>query len=129
LLLNYFGQGALLLLNPQEAQPFYRLAPPWLLYPLIGLATLAAIIASQGIISGIFSLTQQAIHLGQSPRFALVQTSSAEIGQVYVPVVNWFMMIATVGLVLSFRSSNNLAGAFGVAVSGTMVMTTALIFF
>lgn len=129
LLLNYFGQGALLLLNPQETQPFYRLAPSWLLYPLIGLATLAAIIASQGIISGIFSLTRQAIHLGQSPRFALVQTSSEEIGQVYVPAVNWFMMIATVGLVLSFRSSNNLAGAFGVAVSGTMVMTTALMFF
>jgi KUP system potassium uptake protein len=129
LLLNYFGQGALLLLDPQETQPFYHLAPPWMLYPLIGLATLATIIASQGIISGVFSLTRQAIHLGQSPRLALVQTSADEIGQVYVPAVNWLMMIATVGLVLSFRSSENLAGAFGVAVSGTMTITTALMFF
>jgi KUP system potassium uptake protein len=129
LLLNYFGQGALMLLDPQETQPFYRLAPSWMLYPLIGLATLATIIASQGIISGVFSLTRQAIHLGQSPRLTLVQTSSEEIGQIYVPAVNWFMMIATVGLVLSFRSSANLAGAFGVAVSGTMVITTALMFF
>lgn len=129
LLLNYFGQGALLLLDPHEAQPFFRLAPPSFLYSLVGLATLATIIASQAIISGVFSLTRQAIQLGQSPRLTLVQTSSEEIGQVYVPAANWFMMIAAVWLVLHFRSSDNLAGAFGIAVSGTMVITTILAFF
>lgn len=129
LLLNYFGQGALLLLDPSEAQPFFSLAPPWALYSLVGLATLATIIASQAIISGVFSLTRQAIQLGQSPRLTLVQTSSEEIGQVYLPAVNWFMMIATLWLVLSFRSSDNLAGAYGIAVSGTMVITTVLAFF
>jgi len=129
LLLNYFGQGALLLLDPHETQPFFRLAPPSFLYSLVGLATLATIIASQAIISGVFSLTRQAIQLGQSPRLTLVQTSSEEIGQVYVPAANWFMMIAAVWLVLHFRSSDNLAGAFGIAVSGTMVITTILAFF
>ncbi|MXS79692.1 KUP system potassium uptake protein [Nitrosomonas eutropha] len=129
LLLNYFGQGALLLLDPHEAQPFFHLAPPSFLYSLVGLATLATIIASQAIISGVFSLTRQAIQLGQSPRLTLVQTSSEEIGQVYVPAANWFMMIAAVWLVLHFRSSDNLAGAFGIAVSGTMVITTILAFF
>jgi KUP system potassium uptake protein len=129
LLLNYFGQGASLLFDPYQAQPFFQLAPPWALYPLVGLATLATIIASQAIISGVFSLTRQAIQLGQSPRLALVQTSSEEIGQVYVPAANWFMMIVTVWLVLNFRSSDNLAGAYGIAVSTTMVITTALMFF
>lgn len=129
LLLNYFGQGALLMIDPHQARPFFSLAPPWALYSLVGLATLATIIASQAIISGVFSLTRQAIQLGQSPRLTLVQTSSEEIGQVYVPAANWFMMIATVWLVLNFRSSENLAGAFGIAVSGTMVITTLLAFF
>ncbi|SCX03311.1 KUP system potassium uptake protein [Nitrosomonas eutropha] len=129
LLLNYFGQGALLLLSPHETQPFFRLAPPSFLYSLVGLATLATIIASQAIISGVFSLTRQAIQLGQSPRLTLVQTSSEEIGQVYVPAANWFMMIAAIWLVLHFRSSDNLAGAFGIAISGTMVITTILAFF
>ncbi|HET8610129.1 MAG TPA: potassium transporter Kup [Burkholderiales bacterium] len=129
LLINYFGQGALLLASPAETQPFYRLAPPWALYPLVGLATLATIIASQAVISGVFSITRQAIQLGQCPRLTLVQTSSEEIGQVYLPAVNWFMMIATIWLVLSFGSSNNLAGAYGVAVSATMVITTVLAFF
>jgi KUP system potassium uptake protein len=129
LLINYFGQGALLLASPAETQPFYQLAPSWALYPLVGLATLATIIASQAVISGVFSITRQAIQLGQCPRLTLVQTSSEEIGQVYLPAVNWFMMIATIWLVLSFGSSNNLAGAYGVAVSATMVITTVLAFF
>lgn len=126
LLLNYFGQGALLLGGTPATQPFYELAPEWGRYPLVLLATLATIIASQAIISGVFSLTRQAIQLGQSPPFRVEQTSSEDIGQVYVPAMNWVMMVATVGLVLGFRSSGGLAAAYGVAVSTTFVFTTLL---
>ena len=129
LLLNYFGQGALLLSNPKEVtEPFYHLAPGWALYPLVLLATLATVIASQAVISGAFSLTRQAVQLGLCPRFRIVQTSSEEIGQVYVPTVNWALMLTTIALVLGFRTSSNLAGAYGVAVATTMVITTLLAF-
>jgi KUP system potassium uptake protein len=127
LLLNYFGQGALLIRFPEAAEhPFYRLAPPWALYPLVALATMATIIASQAIVSGAFSLTRQAVQLGYLPRVKIVHTSAAEIGQIYIPGLNWVLMVATIGLVLGFRSSNNLAAAYGVAVSATMVITTLL---
>lgn len=130
LLLNYFGQGALILTNPSEAtEPFYHLAPSWALYPLVTLATLATIIASQAVISGVFSLTRQAIQLGLSPRMQVIQTSSEEIGQIYIPAANRGLMLVTVLLVLGFRSSSNLAAAYGVAVSTTMVITTLLVFF
>jgi KUP system potassium uptake protein len=130
LLLNYFGQGALLLVRPDETtEPFYHLAPSWALYPLVILATVATVIASQAVISGAFSLTRQAMQLGYSPRFRLIQTSSEEIGQVYLPTVNIGMMITTIALVLGFGSSANLAGAYGVAVTTTMVITTILAFF
>ena len=130
LLLNYFGQGALVLAHPEAtAQPFYHLAPAWALYPLVALATAATVIASQAVISGAFSLTRQAVQLGQCPRVRIVQTSSEEIGQIYVPTVNWLLMIATVALVLGFRSSSNLAAAYGVAVTTTMAITTLLLFF
>ncbi len=127
LVLQYFGQGALLLRNPEAAHnPFYLLAPKWALYPLVVLATIATIIASQAIISGVFSLTRQAIQLGFLPRMQIVHTSSVEIGQVYLPAVNWALMVATCTLVVGFRSSSNLAGAYGVAVSMTMAITTVL---
>jgi KUP system potassium uptake protein len=127
LVLQYFGQGALLIRNPQTAHnPFYLLAPKWALYPLVGLATIAAVIASQAIISGVFSLTRQAIQLGYLPRMEIIHTSRAEIGQVYIPAVNWALMVATIALVLGFRSSSNLAGAYGLAVSTTMIITTIL---
>jgi len=130
LLLNYFGQGALLLARPGEVtEPFYHLAPGWALYPLVILATLATVIASQAVISGAFSLTRQAMQLGYSPRFRLVQTSSEEIGQVYLPTVNMALMLSTISLVIGFGSSANLAGAYGVAVTTTMVITTILAFF
>jgi len=130
LLLNYFGQGALLLRHPEAAHnPFYNLAPAWALYPLVGIATAATIIASQAVISGAFSLTRQAIQLGYCPRMRIEHTSSEEIGQVYVPFVNWTLMAATVGLVLSFRSSHTLAAAYGVAVTTTMIITTILFYF
>jgi KUP system potassium uptake protein len=127
LLLNYFGQGAQLLLTPAAVEnPFYHLAPDWLLYPLVILATTAAVIASQAVISGAFSLTRQAVQLGYSPRVEIEHTSSEDIGQIYVPVINWGIMVAAIGLVLGFRSSSALAGAYGVAVSTTMVITTIL---
>jgi KUP system potassium uptake protein len=127
LVLQYFGQGALLLRNPQAAHnPFYLLAPKWALFPLVMLATVAAVIASQAIISGVFSLTTQAIQLGYLPRMEIIHTSSAEIGQVYIPAVNRALMFATLALVLGFRSSSNLAGAYGLAVSTTMIITTVL---
>jgi KUP system potassium uptake protein len=127
LVLHYFGQGALLIQNPAAAHnPFYLLAPKWALYPLVGLATMATVIASQAIISGVFSLTRQAIQLGYLPRMEIVHTSRAEIGQVYIPSVNWILMFATITLVIGFRSSTNLAGAYGVAVSTTMIITTVL---
>ena len=127
LAVNYFGQGALLLENSAaRVNPFFNLAPSWGLYPLVALATVAAVIASQAIISGAFSLTQQAIQLGYSPRFDIQHTSAHEQGQVYIPEINWLLMIATVGLVLGFRSSTNLAAAYGIAVTTTMVITTLL---
>jgi len=129
LVLNYFGQGALVLGDPSAAlNPFFHLAPGWARYPLIGLATAAAVIASQAVISGAYSLTRQAVQLDQFPRVLIVQTSSEETGQVYVPAVNVALALASIGLVLGFRTSGNLAGAYGVAVSSTMVITTILIF-
>src|SRR4051812_25676983 len=127
LLVNYFGQGALLLADPEtRVNPFFHLAPAWGLYPLVVLSTMAAVIASQAIISGAFSLTQQAIQLGYSPRFDIQHTSAHEVGQVYIPEINWMLMVATLGLVFGFRSSTNLAAAYGMAVTLTMVITTLL---
>jgi KUP system potassium uptake protein len=127
LLINYFGQGALLLHHADAADsPFYKMAPQWSLYPLIILATAAAVIASQAVISGAFSLTRQAVQLGYTPRISIVHTSEDEIGQIYIPSINWVLMIATIGLVLGFREATNLAAAYGVAVTATMVITTIL---
>ena len=129
LTLNYFGQGALLLVQPEAAvNPFYRMAPSWALYPMVVLATAAAVIASQAIISGAFSLTMQAIQLGYSPRLKVVYTSARIIGQIYVPVVNWGLMLACIALVLGFRTSSNLAAAYGVAITTTMLITTILFY-
>jgi len=129
LLLNYFGQGALLLVEPEAAvNPFYRMAPSWALYPLLVLSTAAAVIASQAIISGAFSLTMQAIQLGYSPRLRVNYTSAQVIGQVYVPAVNWGLMAACIGLVVGFGSSANLAAAYGVAITTTMLITTILFY-
>ena len=129
LTLNYFGQGALLLVEPESAvNPFYRMAPAWALYPMVLLATAAAVIASQAIISGAFSLTMQAIQLGYSPRLKVNYTSERVIGQIYVPVVNWGLMLACIGLVLGFRTSSNLAAAYGVAITTTMLITTILFY-
>ena len=130
LLLNYFGQAALILLHPEQSQqPFFNLAPGWALYPLVLLATLATVIASQAVISGAFSLTRQAVQLGQCPHVHIIQTSQEEIGQIYIPSVNWLLMIVTISLVLGFGSSSKLAGAYGVAVTTTMVITVVLAFF
>jgi len=129
LLCSYFGQGALLLARPEESyHPFYALAPGWSLIPLVMLATLATIIASQAVISGAFSLTRQAIQLGYLPRLRVIHTSATEIGQIYVPQINWFLMLATVGLVVGFQSSSHLAAAYGVAVTTTMTVTTILLY-
>lgn len=129
LLLNYFGQGALLLEDPEAASnPFYRLAPAWALYPMIVLATSAAIIASQAVISGAFSLTMQAVQLGFSPRLKINHTSTSEYGQIYIPAVNWALMIGCIAIVVGFRTSSNLAAAYGVAVTSTMVITTILFY-
>ena len=128
LILNYFGQGALILTNPAAVEnPFYLLAPSWALLPLVFLATAATIIASQAVISGVFSITQQAEHLGFLPRIRVLQTSDKSIGQIYVPAVNWILCVATVGLVLAFRTSDNLTNAYGIAVAGTMVIQTTLL--
>ncbi|MSO29531.1 MAG: potassium transporter Kup [Acidobacteria bacterium] len=129
LVLNYFGQGALLLLDEGAArQPFFLLAPSWALFPLVGLSTAAAIIASQALISGAFSLTRQAIQLGYAPRLDILHTSSHEMGQVYVPRVNWALMVSTILIVIGFRSSSALAAAYGIAVTMTMVITTILLY-
>jgi KUP system potassium uptake protein len=129
LVLNYFGQGALLLLDASAAQqPFFLLAPTWALLPLVGLATAAAIIASQALISGAFSLTRQAIQLGYSPRLDIDHTSSLEIGQVYVPQINWALMVCTILIVVGFGSSSALAAAYGIAVTLTMIITTLLLY-
>ncbi len=130
LLFNYFGQGALLARHPEAvANPFYRMAPAWGLYPLVFLATVATVIASQAVISGAFSLTMQAVQLGYSPRLDIEHTSAREFGQIYLPAVNWGLMVACIGLVLGFRSSGHLAAAYGVAVTTTMVITTLLFYF
>jgi len=127
LVLNYFGQGALLLADPTTAEnPFYRLAPEWALYPLVALATMATVIASQALISGVFSLTRQAVQLGYAPRLAIIHTSRDEIGQIYVPGVNLALLIGSVCLVLIFGSSSSMAHAYGIAVSLTMLITTFL---
>jgi KUP system potassium uptake protein len=127
LMLNYMGQGALLLAQPTAAaNPFYSLVPAWALYPMIAIATGAAIVASQALISGSFSLTRQAVQLGYCPRLNIIHTSSTEMGQIYVPQVNNFLMVACIGLVLAFRTSSNLAATYGVAVTGTMTITTVL---
>ncbi len=127
LFLNYLGQGAMILLDPAAASsPFFLMAPRWGLLPLVILATAAAIIASQALISGAFSLTRQAIQLGYSPRLEILYTSAHHQGQIYVPQVNWALMFATLGLVIGFRSSSALAAAYGIAVSLTMLITTML---
>ncbi|HEY6948408.1 MAG TPA: potassium transporter Kup [Gemmatimonadales bacterium] len=127
LLLNYFGQGALLLHDPSSAHnPFYALVPTPLLIPMIVVATAAAIVASQALISGAFSLTQQAVQLGYSPRVTIKHTSHTEAGQIYIPEVNQALAVACIGLVLAYRSSSNLAAAYGIAVTGTMTITTVL---
>ena len=129
LLLNYFGQGALLIVHPDAIKnPFYLLAPTWALYPLLILSTLATVIASQAVISGAFSMTRQAIQLGYCPRMNILHTSGEEKGQVYVPAVNWLLMVSVFVLVLSFQSSTALASAYGLAVTGTMMATTLLAF-
>jgi KUP system potassium uptake protein len=124
---NYFGQGAYLLENPQAAQnPFFMMAPSWALYPLVVLATMATVIASQAVITGSFSITRQAVQLGYLPRMKIEHTSRQEIGQVYVGSVNWLLMIATLALVVGFQKSTNLANAYGVAVSTAMIIDTIL---
>ena len=129
LLFNYFGQGALVLIDPRHSKnPFYDLAPDWALYPLVALATCSTIIASQAVIAGAFSLTRQAIELGYWPRMNIAQTSPEEIGQVYVPGMNSIFLVGTLALVIGFGSSSRLAGAYGVGVTTTMVITTILIF-
>jgi KUP system potassium uptake protein len=129
LLLNYLGQGALLLAHPEAAaNPFFNLAPRGALVPLVVLASIATVIASQAVISGVFSLTRQAAQLGYLPRMRIRHTSPTEIGQIYVPAANWALLVAAVLLVLGFRSSESLAAAYGVAVSITMVVTSILLF-
>src|SRR5436190_1792646 len=129
LLANYYGQGALLLSDPGAMEnPFFRLAPAWMLYPLVALATAATVIASQATISGAFSMAQQAALLGLSPRVRIEHTSASEFGQIYVPAINWMQLAGVVALVLSFKSSTNLAAAYGIAVTGTMLVTTLLVF-
>lgn len=128
LMLNYMGQGAMLLDNPEAAaNPFFLLAPEWARLPLVILATLATIIASQAVISGAFSVTRQAVQLGFLPRLKILHTSASAAGQIYVPIVNWALLILVIALVLSFRSSSNLAAAYGIAVTGTMVITACML--
>ena len=130
LLLNYFGQGALLLAFPQESHhPFYGLVPSWAMIPMVVLSTLATIIASQALITGVFSLTQQAIQLGYLPRLTVTHTSGKHIGQIYVPAANWILMVATISLVIGFGSSSRLAAAYGVAVTATMLISTILFYY
>ena len=127
LVLNYFGQGALLLNDPGAARnPFYALVPSWALYPMVGIATAAAVVASQALISGAFSLTRQAIQLGYSPRMKIVHTSSSTIGQIYIPTVNTILMVCCLGLVVAFQNASALALTYGVALSGTMTITSIL---
>jgi KUP system potassium uptake protein len=130
LMLNYLGQGALLIADPSALQnPFYRLAPEWALYPLVGLATAATVVASQATISGTYSLTRQAIQLDYLPRMDVRQTSAKQIGQIYMPGANWLLLLVIVAVMAGFGSSSALASAYGVAVTGTMLVTTILTFF
>jgi len=130
LVLNYFGQGAMLLDFPEKARnPFYEMAPEWALYPLIALATAAAVIASQALISAAFSVTKQAVQLGYMPRLRILHTSVRETGQIYVPFVNWGLYVCIVGAVLMFGSSSKLAGAYGITVTIDMTITTIMTFF
>jgi KUP system potassium uptake protein len=130
LFLNYMGQGALLVAQPETAEnPFFKMAPGWATLPLVLLSTMATTIASQALISGVYSLTSQATMLGLLPRVSVRHTSAMERGQIYVPTVNWALMLACIGLVLGFRNSSSLAAAYGVAVILTMVITTILLFF
>jgi KUP system potassium uptake protein len=130
LLLNYFGQGALLIRTPAAVEnPFYLMAPESLLLPVVIVATTATVIASQAMITGAFSLTMQAVQLGYSPRVHIEHTSAEQHGQIFIPAVNWVLMAACIGLVLGFRSSSDLAAAYGVAVTGTMTVTTILLYF
>jgi KUP system potassium uptake protein len=130
LALNYFGQGALLIVDPQAVtNPFYLLVPGWALYPMIALATAATVIASQATISGAYSITKQAIQLGFLPRMNIVHTSATTIGQVYIPAINWFLLAAVLAAVVGFGSSSELASAYGVAVTATMLVDTLLTFF
>ncbi|MCA1979451.1 MAG: potassium transporter Kup [Thiobacillus sp.] len=129
LTLNYFGQGALLLAEPAAiAHPFYHMAPDWALYPMVILAGAATVIASQAVISGVYSITHQAIQLGYAPRMHVQHTSSSERGQIYLPGVNWALFLAVVAVVLGFGSSSNVAAAYGISVSGTMIITTVLVY-
>jgi KUP system potassium uptake protein len=129
LLCNYFGQGALLLAHPEmNINPFYKIVPEFLLYPMIGLSTAATVIASQALISGAYSLTQQAVQLGLCPRVRIVHTSSEMQGQIYIPFVNYALMIACIAVVIGFKESGGLAGAYGIAVTGTMIITSFLYF-
>ncbi len=128
LMLNYFGQGALLLEHPEAVEnPFYRMAPEWALYPVVFIATAATVIASQALITGAFSLTRQAVQLGYLPRLGIEHTSAEEIGQIYIGAINWILMVACIALVLFFRSSSNLAAAYGVGVTTDMVITALLL--
>jgi KUP system potassium uptake protein len=129
LTLNYFGQGALLLVEPEAiAHPFYHMVPDWALYPMVILAGAATVIASQAVISGVYSITHQAIQLGYTPRMLVQHTSSEVSGQIYLPGVNWALFLAVVALVLGFGSSSSLASAYGISVSGTMIITTLLVY-
>ncbi len=129
LALNYLGQGALLLVRPEESHhPFYALVPDWAMVPMVLLATMATIIASQAVITGSFSLTRQAIQLGYLPRLRITHTSSQQMGQIYVAPVNWLLMLCTIGLVVGFQSSSKLAAAYGIAVTTTMLITTLLFY-
>ena len=129
LLLNYFGQGALLISHPEFIEnPFYYLAPEWALIPMVILATCATVIASQAVISGAFSLTFQALQLGYLPRMRVLHTSEEERGQIYIPKINWMLFVCTALLILAFKTSGNLAAAYGIAVTSTMAITTLLAF-
>jgi len=129
LTINYLGQGALLITDATAIEnPFYLLFPAWLLFPMVGLATVATVIASQAVISGAYSMTKQAVQLGFLPRMHVVHTSAREIGQVYLPAINWILLVSVVAAVIGFGSSTNLASAYGIAVTGTMLITTVLTF-
>ena len=128
LVLNYFGQGALLLKHPEAIKnPFFLLAPDWALIPMLILATLATVIASQAVISGVFSLTRQAVRLGYLPPMRIIHTSEEESGQIYIPVINWLLYYAVLIVIISFEHSSNLAAAYGIAVTGTMILTSILV--